>query len=91
MRGITSLLPGFSDGAIFTQDDFAARNLALPATGYQDMTIDQDSATGQLRINIDGIDISLQTSNNLAFTENDQVLVQPGSLGGCRANAGDAA
>ncbi|MEH6470255.1 MAG: flagellar hook-associated protein FlgK [Halopseudomonas sp.] len=70
-----------SDGEIFTQADFAARDLTQPATGYQDMTIDQDVATGQLRLNLDGIDIDLKTSNSLEFSDTDKVLIQPVRFG----------
>ena len=68
-----------SDGQIFTQNDFAARNNAQTPSNldYQDMTIDQDVINGQLRINIDGLDISMSTQKGVAFGVNDQILVQP--------------
>ncbi|WP_421866771.1 flagellar hook-associated protein FlgK [Motiliproteus sp.] len=66
-----------SDGQIFTQNDFTARNGALAADSYQDMTLDQDVANGTLRLNIDGIDIDLRTAKGEAFGENDQVLIMP--------------
>ncbi|WP_165840035.1 flagellar hook-associated protein FlgK [Motiliproteus coralliicola] len=73
-EGDTFTVTRKSDGQIFTQDDFSARS---GTDVYQDMTLEQDVANGTLRINIDGVDISLATAKGEPFGENDQVLVMP--------------
>ncbi|MEH6651598.1 MAG: flagellar hook-associated protein FlgK [Motiliproteus sp.] len=64
-----------SDGTVFTKDDFAVRNAAL--SGYQDATAEYDVANGEIRLNIDGLDIRLSSQQGNAFGENDKVQIQP--------------
>ncbi|WP_210395764.1 flagellar hook-associated protein FlgK [Motiliproteus sediminis] len=70
-----------SDGKIFNKADFATRSAAPGAPVYQDMTLDQNASGGTLRLNIDGVDISLASASGGPFTDRDLMLVQPVRFG----------
>lgn len=63
-----------SDGKVFTQDDFKPRT-ATQETEYDDGTLTQSK--GVLQLNLDGLDIKLETLNGGNFAKKDQFLVQP--------------
>tara|TARA_R110002167_G_scaffold9806_7_gene45342 strand:+ start:3209 stop:5440 length:2232 start_codon:yes stop_codon:yes gene_type:complete len=63
-----------ADGKLFTQDYFQPRTATLTSS-YEDGTALQ--TTGELKLNLDGLDITIRSDSGVAFGKNDQVLVQP--------------
>ncbi len=67
-----------SDGTVFTEKSFASRTVASPLPGslaYEGDTMEQ--SPGKLRLNLDGLDITLETASGQTFAKNDKVLVLP--------------
>ncbi|MFT6916783.1 MAG: flagellar hook-associated protein 1 FlgK [Motiliproteus sp.] len=64
-----------SDGKVFTQDDFKSRTATLDST-YEDGTLEQTTA-GELKLNLDGLDITLKSTNGQNFALNDKILIKP--------------
>ena len=64
-----------TDGKLFTQDYFQPRTATLAAASYEDGTALQ--TTDELKLNLDGLDITISSDSGVAFAKNDRILVQP--------------